>query len=188
MLILSLLNSASPDLPAQALIIIRKSSGCLPRFCFGYPLWTGDGRSDLTFIGHNACYRPFLFCVHLMSANVLLYATYWDIFRLGSCQTYQLKYGHDNNSIFLYFYSAVQVNHTRAMRSCVSLFNFNRCAHLLMGLAIIERQSQLDTAHLVNDKAFALLLSLTNAAINYKLIMVCSLNIILIRHYIAPNL
>ena len=66
--------------------------------------------------------------------------------RLGSCQTYQLTYGHDNNSIFLYFYSAVQVNHTRAMRSCVSLFNFNRCAHLLMGLAIIERQSQLDTA------------------------------------------
>ena len=72
-------------------------------------------------------------------------STYWDILRLGSCQTYQLTYGHDNNSIFLYFYSAVQVNHTRAMRSCVYLFNFNRCAHLLMGLAIIERQSQLDT-------------------------------------------
>lgn len=144
--ILSLLNSASPDLPAQALIIIRKSSGCLPRFCFGYPLWTGDSHSDSTFIGHNACYWLFLFCVRLMSANVLLYATYLDIFRLGSCQTYQLTYGHDNNSIFLYFYSAVQVNHTRAMRSCVSLFNFNRCAHLLMGLAIIERQSQLDTA------------------------------------------
>lgn len=130
-------------------------------------------------------------------------STYLDIFRLGSCQTYQLKYGHDNNSIFLYFYSAVQVNHTRAMRCIFNrvsylcpdaratvriLFNFNRCAHLLMGLAIIERQSQLDTAHLVNDKAPALLLSLTNAAINYKPIMVCSLNIILIRHYIAPNL
>ena len=67
-------------------------------------------------------------------------------------------------------------------------FNVNRVPLLLMGLAIIERQSQLDTAHLVNDKASALLLSLTKAATNYKLIMVCSLNIILIRHYIAPNL
>jgi len=71
---------------------------------------------------------------------------------------------------------------------CVSWFNVNRRAHLLMGLAIIERQSQLDTAHLVNDEAPASLLSLTNAAINYKPIMFCSLNIISIRHYIAPNL
>ena len=109
------------------------------RSCFGYPLWTGDSRSDLTFIGHNACYRPFLFCVHLMSANVLLcnLLRYLSIRQLPNLPT-----THGRGTSLFYVGS-------QGMHYCfhgLVWFNFNRLPILLMGLAIIERQSQLDTA------------------------------------------